>query len=170
MSPHPAEPGPAPEDHLLARPCATPWDPGYDAPPPPRPPVHPTAPSGRTPPSASPVFAPPSSPATTPLWPLDPVTAPPLPAPPAAPSGAGPVDGAGAGRRGRRLPLAVLALLVLASAGGLVFLLRGPAAEPAPGAAPPGLAMPVLPARSPGAGDSDEPGTEAPRTASPAPS
>lgn len=66
--------------------------------------------------------------------------------------------------------MAALALLASAAAGGLLFLLRGPAPEPAPGAAHPGLALPALPVGSPGAGESAEPGEDATGTESPAPS
>ncbi|MER7465889.1 peptidoglycan-binding domain-containing protein [Streptomyces sp. NPDC097981] len=82
------------------------------------------------------------------------------PAPGAAPGAA--TASAGGGRaarreRGSRRAPAVLALLALGAAGGLVFLLSGPDPEPER-AAPPDLAFPVLPARSPGAGDEPSPG------------
>ncbi|MFG2617490.1 peptidoglycan-binding protein [Streptomyces sp. NPDC048507] len=95
-----------------------------------------------------------------PDWSLGPAVAPAPPAPSAPESGAA--------RRGHRLPMAALALLALASVAGLLFLLRDPAPEPAPGVPHPGLALPELPARSPGAEDSAEPGDGAtPRTGAP---
>ncbi|MFF1556506.1 peptidoglycan-binding protein [Streptomyces sp. NPDC058279] len=48
------------------------------------------------------------------------------------------------------MPIA-LALLALVGAGGLVFLLSGPDPEHPRAAAPPGLTVPVLPARGPDA-------------------
>ncbi|MFF1413195.1 peptidoglycan-binding protein [Streptomyces sp. NPDC058289] len=58
-----------------------------------------------------------------------------------------------ADRRGSRLPLVGLALLALGAAGALAFLLRGPDREPPRAVVPPNLSVPVLPARSPGAGE-----------------
>lgn len=54
---------------------------------------------------------------------------------------------------GSRLPFAVLALLALAAAGALTLLLGGPEQEPPRTVARPDLSIPVLPARSPGAGE-----------------
>ncbi|MFD8020203.1 peptidoglycan-binding protein [Streptomyces lavendulae] len=71
------------------------------------------------------------------------------------------------------MPWAVLALLVSAAAGGLLFLPDDPAPRPAPGAAHPGTSLPALPMGSPGADESAGPaadGSGAPGTASPAPS
>lgn len=154
MSPHPDERGPAPDDHLLVRPYAPASAHSGEAPPPP--PVAVATSVWPLDPFSGPV---PGSPVTTPARPQGPDAT--------SPSGSGPADGPG--RRRSRLPLAVLALVALASAGGLLFLLRGPAPEPAPGASHPELALPALPARSPGAGESPEPGaTGAAGTASPA--
>lgn len=58
-----------------------------------------------------------------------------------------------ADRRGSRLPLVGLALLALGAAGALAFLLRSPDREPPRAVVPPNLSVPVLPARSPGAGE-----------------
>lgn len=54
---------------------------------------------------------------------------------------------------GSRLPFAVLTLLALAAAGALTLLLGGPEQEPPRTVARPDLSVPVLPARSPGAGE-----------------
>lgn len=80
-------------------------------------------------------------------------------------SGSGTASGYGSGRspgsgreRGGRRPaalVALLALLALAAAGGLVLLLGGPDPEPARAVPPPGLSVPVLPLRSPGAAAED---------------
>ncbi|THA41449.1 peptidoglycan-binding domain-containing protein [Streptomyces sp. A1547] len=55
--------------------------------------------------------------------------------------------------RGSPLPLAALALLALGAAGGLVFLLSSPDPRPERAVKPPELSVPMLPARSPAAGD-----------------
>ncbi|MCX4776308.1 peptidoglycan-binding domain-containing protein [Streptomyces sp. NBC_01264] len=68
-------------------------------------------------------------------------------------------------RRGSRLPLVGLALLALGAAGALAFLLRGPDHEPPRAVIPPDLSVPVLPARSPGAGE--EPPPAGPTTGAP---
>ncbi|MEU9942538.1 peptidoglycan-binding domain-containing protein [Streptomyces lavendulae] len=177
MSPHPDERAPESADRRLVRPYVTPAGP---------PPPHATAPAPPAPPAAAapaaPVFAappygpapygPPPSGSASP-WPLDPPGAPVVPAPPSGP----PVPAAAGGDPGRRrrsrLPWAALALLVPAAAGGLLFLLRDPAPDPAPGAAHPGTSLPALPMGSPGAEESAGPGADgsgAPGTASPAPS
>ncbi|RKT03097.1 putative peptidoglycan binding protein [Streptomyces sp. 3211.6] len=127
MSPHPDESGPEPDDRLFVRPYVA-------------------APEG------------PSGPAY-PAWPTVPEAGEeptqPLPRVPAAAQAVPVAAGArhAPGRRGSRLPLAVLALVVLAAgAGTLVFLTSGPEPQdPAP--VRPDLALPALPARSPGAGD-----------------
>ncbi|MFF4099681.1 peptidoglycan-binding protein [Streptomyces sp. NPDC001903] len=135
MSHHFDESADAPDDRLLVRPYV--------------------APSGR--PSRS----------TTPAWPHTgpvPVSfrapetrgdADPGPGPESA-SGARPTA-ATATERGSRAPLPALALLALAAAGALVFLLGGPDPEPRRAVKPPELSLPVLPARSPGAGSGAEP-------------
>ncbi|WP_051696284.1 peptidoglycan-binding domain-containing protein [Streptomyces sp. NRRL S-244] len=70
---------------------------------------------------------------------------------------------AGSGReRGSRVPLVASALfaLALAAAGGTVFLLSGPDPEPRRAVKAPELSVPVLPARSPGAGADAGPSPE----------
>ncbi|MFH7595456.1 peptidoglycan-binding protein [Streptomyces racemochromogenes] len=128
MSPHPDESGPEPDDRLFVRPYVgvpeSPSDAAYPA---------------------WPTLAEPSEALTEPL--------------PRVPSGppAGPVAAAprhAPEPRGSRLPLVVLGLVVLAAgAGTLAFLLSGSEPETAEATARPDLAMPVLPARSPGAGE-----------------
>ncbi|MFJ6795201.1 peptidoglycan-binding protein [Streptomyces sp. NPDC091268] len=66
-----------------------------------------------------------------------------------------------------RLPVAVLALLALAAVGGLVVLLDTPDPQPPRATAPPGLSVPVLPARSPGADTEPSPEEPAGPAASP---
>ncbi|MCX5195146.1 peptidoglycan-binding protein [Streptomyces sp. NBC_00249] len=128
MSPEPEEPGTTPDDRLLVRPYVTP--------------------SGRT--SAS----------TAPAWPLGPDLPVPVPAPtsgtPSAPAASAAPRDRRAPRRRSRLPLAALVLLALAGAGALVFLPGGTDPEPATAAPHPGLSLPALPARIPGAGESSE--------------
>ncbi|GHB53235.1 hypothetical protein GCM10010347_24050 [Streptomyces cirratus] len=90
------------------------------------------------------------------------------PVPPPAPAAAGsPVPD----RRGRGARVAaVLGLLALTGAGALVFLLSGPDPEPARAEAPPGLSVPVLPARSPDAETGSSPAVpDRPKTSAPAP-
>ncbi|MDD9376014.1 peptidoglycan-binding domain-containing protein [Streptomyces sp. ZAF1911] len=70
---------------------------------------------------------------------------------PSAPSSAS--SASSADRRGSRLPFVGLALLALGAAGALALLLRGPDREPPRAVVPPNLSVPVLPARSPGAGE-----------------
>ncbi|MFD9305090.1 peptidoglycan-binding protein [Streptomyces sp. NPDC060048] len=84
----------------------------------------------------------------------------PLPAP-ASVSRARPV----ADRRGSRLPLAGLALLALGAAGVLAVLLPGTEEEAPRAVAPPGLSVPMLPLRSPGAGEEPSPAQESVRPA-----
>ncbi|MEU9003265.1 peptidoglycan-binding protein [Streptomyces sp. NPDC048551] len=197
MSPHPDESAPEPADRQLVRPYAPPSTPapaaerafGRAPEPPPGPafahvsepssghspePVggwpagHAPAPAAAARPFPGTVLTagPPAPGAVASAWPLDPAVG-----PATAPSGSGPLGGAGLerpARRGNRLPVAALALLALASAAGLLFLLRDPAPEPAPDAPHPGLALPALPARSPGAEDSAEPGA-APSSRAPSP-
>ncbi|WP_405982249.1 peptidoglycan-binding protein [Streptomyces sp. NBC_00158] len=129
MSPHPDENGPEPDDRHFVRPYVAvsedPHDPAY------------------------------------PAWPSLPEsleeTTQPLPRVPSAPpaGAAAPDPGPAPARRGGRLAPAALGLLALAGAGTLVFLLSGPEPEPPPAAARPDLALPALPARSPGAGESE---------------
>ncbi|AZM87704.1 MULTISPECIES: peptidoglycan-binding domain-containing protein [Streptomyces] len=129
MSPHPDENGPEPDDRHLVRPYVAgpqdPYGPAY--------PAWPTLPE--------------SLEETTQPLPLVP------PAPPAGPAAA---DHRHApGRRGSRLAPAALALLALAGAGALVFLLSGPEPQARPASARPDLDLPALPARSPGAGETE---------------
>uniref|UniRef100_A0AAU2JH52 Peptidoglycan-binding protein n=1 Tax=Streptomyces sp. NBC_00049 TaxID=2903617 RepID=A0AAU2JH52_9ACTN len=98
-----------------------------------------------------------------------------VPAPAATPRAGAPGE-RGTDRRGADpLTLAVLVLLALAAAGGLVFLLSDPEPEPPRAEPPTGLSMPALPERSPGAGEepapetSVRPATTAPPTESPSP-
>ncbi|MFI5641730.1 peptidoglycan-binding protein [Streptomyces goshikiensis] len=147
MSHHPDESGAVlPDDRLLVRPYV--------------------APSGRP------------SPSTAPAWPRSgPATTRRAPAPAAAPDparGSGSAAAAGAAspgsaaRHGRRLPVAVSVLLGLGAVGGLALLLTGPEERrPERAVAPPGLSVPVLPARSPGAGDEPSPGPSTPLPGSP---
>ncbi|MFK0046668.1 peptidoglycan-binding protein [Streptomyces sp. NPDC090741] len=103
-----------------------------------------------------------SSRATTPAWPhTGPVPVSfraPEPRRDGGPEPASGTESAGAGtgrERGTRVPLVAAALLALAAAGGTVFLLSGPDPEPRRAVKPPELSVPVLPARSPGAGPDD---------------
>lgn len=73
------------------------------------------------------------------------------PAPPADTGAAAPAPA----RRGGRLAPAALGLLALAGAGALVLLLTAPDAESPQSSARPDLALPALPARSPGAGETE---------------
>ncbi|WP_053692784.1 peptidoglycan-binding domain-containing protein [Streptomyces sp. WM6372] len=127
MSHHSDESAGVPEDRLFVRPYV--------------------APSGRPPR------------ATTPAWPhTGPVPVSFRAPEPRSDDGPEPASGAepaatGPGReRGSRGPLVALALLALAAAGGLAFLPSGPDPEPRRAVKPPELSVPVLPARSPGAG------------------
>ncbi|MER5482077.1 peptidoglycan-binding domain-containing protein [Streptomyces sp. NPDC002812] len=81
-------------------------------------------------------------------------------APSAASSAASASSAPAADRQGSRLPLVGLALLALGAAGALAFLLRGPDREPPRAVVPPNLSVPVLPARSPGAGEETAPAGE----------
>ncbi|GLX16877.1 MULTISPECIES: peptidoglycan-binding domain-containing protein [Streptomyces] len=129
MSPHPDENGPEPDDRHLVRPyVAVPEDP-YG-------PAYPDWPS-----------LPESLEETT--QPLPRVA----PVPPAGPAAA---DHRHApAPRGSRLAPAALALVALAGAGALVFLLSGPEPQSPPASARPDLNLPALPARSPGAGETE---------------
>ncbi|MCY0937205.1 peptidoglycan-binding domain-containing protein [Streptomyces sp. H34-S4] len=89
-----------------------------------------------------------------------------LPDPEPAPRTAPSADRA-ADRRAGRLPFVVLALLALAAAGGLAFLMSSPDPEPPRAVVPPGLSVPVLPQRSPGAGEEPTPAAEPVRPTSP---
>lgn len=71
-------------------------------------------------------------------------------------------------RHGSRLPFVGLALLALGAAGVLALVLLGPDEEPPRAVAPPGLSVPVLPARSPGAGEAPSPPAESAPPALPA--
>ncbi|MEU8437843.1 peptidoglycan-binding domain-containing protein [Streptomyces sp. NPDC029216] len=128
MSPHPDESGPEPDDRLFVRPYVAASD----------------GPSG-----------------AHPVWPMfpEPDEAPTVPLPRV--SAAPPADPAARAlrpeprRRSSRLPLAGLALLALAGTGLLVFLIGGSEPETEPSSGRPDLALPALPARSPGAGEPD---------------
>ncbi|MFJ5631280.1 peptidoglycan-binding protein [Streptomyces goshikiensis] len=151
MSHHPDESGAVlPDDRLLVRPYV--------------------APSGRPSPSTAPAW-PRSGPAATLRAPApDPVPArDPDRGPGSASAAAAGPDGTA--RRGRRLPVALSVLLGLGAAGGLALLLTGPEERrPERAVAPPGLSVPVLPERSPGAGAEPSPGPSTPPPGSPRPS
>ncbi|MGW2986508.1 hypothetical protein ACWC83_19640, partial [Streptomyces goshikiensis] len=151
MSHHPDESGAVlPDDRLLVRPYV--------------------APSGRPSPSTAPAW-PRSGPAATRRAPApDPVPAPdPARGPGSASAAAASPERTA--RRGRRLPVAVSVLLGLGVVGGLALLLTGPEERrPERAVAPPGLSVPVLPERSPGAGAEPSPGPSTPPPASPRPS
>ncbi|MEU9143358.1 peptidoglycan-binding domain-containing protein [Streptomyces sp. NPDC048349] len=104
----------------------------------------------------------PSRSSATPAWPHSgPLLFPdPEPSPRPAPSAAAAAPASrGAGRRGGGPAATVATLLGLAAAGGIVLVLTGSEPEPPPRSGrPPELSVPVLPARSPGAG---EPGPDA---------
>ncbi|MEV6579834.1 peptidoglycan-binding domain-containing protein [Streptomyces sp. NPDC051582] len=130
MSHHPDESAGAPDGRLFVRPYVA-------------------APSGR--PSRS----------ATPAWPHSGPVPVSLRAPEARGDEApGPTASGTVPERAGRVPLVALALLALAAAGGLVFLLSGPDPEPRRAVEPPELSVPVLPARSPGAGSDAEPAPE----------
>ncbi|MGR4879634.1 peptidoglycan-binding protein [Streptomyces sp. LARHCF249] len=103
----------------------------------------------------------PSRSTATPAWPQSGPFPFPGPSPRTAPAAsAAPAPAPrGAGRRGGGRAAAVGSLLALAAAGGVVLLLTGSDEDPPPRSGrPPELSVPVLPARSPGAG---EPGPDA---------
>ncbi|MGI5448221.1 peptidoglycan-binding domain-containing protein [Streptomyces sp. CA-243310] len=144
MSHHTDESGTVPDDHLLVRPYV--------------------APSGRASRSAG-HARPRTEPATdprphsgdeaasghTPAW-YGEDPAPSVPRAPAPPPVVEPAPLPVARERAGWLPVAALALLGLAVAGGLVYLTAGPEPESPRVAPPSGLSVPVLPARSPDAG------------------
>ncbi|MCJ1676734.1 peptidoglycan-binding protein [Streptomyces sp. APSN-46.1] len=150
MSPHPDESGIVPDDdRLLVRP--------YVAPP------------GRPSSSTAPEWPRTGSPVSS--FAPEPASAPAAVPGPASGRASGP-GSASAGRAGAhrkrarrsRPPVAVLALLGLGAAGGLVFLLTGSEdPEPDRAMAPPGLSVPELQARDPGAGE-PSPAVSAPRS------
>lgn len=153
MSPDPDESGLVPDDdRLLVRPYVAPSGPlpGSSAPAWPEESGRMTVPTRFGPPAEAP------GPPRVPVWEAVP---PRQPAPSAAPPG---------DRRGSRLPFLGLALLALGAVGALAFLLRGPDREPPRAVAPPGLSVPVLPARSPGAGEEPTPAVESVRPPEPA--
>lgn len=163
MTPDPDESGIVPDDdRLLVRPYVAPSGPQPGAPAPAWPEE-----SGRI--SVPTRFGPPAAePAPTrvpePMGVPEPVAASvaaPRTVPPAAPP-APPAD-----RRGSRLPFVGLALLALGAAGALAFLLRGPDSESPRAVVPPGLTVPVLPQRSPGAGEEPTPAGESLRPSAP---
>ncbi|MFJ3173599.1 peptidoglycan-binding protein [Streptomyces roseus] len=96
----------------------------------------------------------------TPAWPHSGPVPVSFRAPGTPDDGFGPTDAGAAPERGGRLPLVALVLLALAAAGGLVLLLSGPDPEPRRAVKAPELSLPVLPARSPGAGSDTEPSPE----------
>ncbi|MGW6710134.1 peptidoglycan-binding domain-containing protein [Streptomyces sp. NPDC054956] len=126
---------------------------------------------------------------TAPAWPEDsgrvtvptrfgppPTVAEPAPVPPPTPSHGPSATPPGSGRGGNRmLPFAGLALLALGAAGVLALLLESPEEEPPRAVVPPGLSVPMLPVRSPGAGEEPSPPAQSvrpavPPSASPSPS
>ncbi|MFD8147921.1 peptidoglycan-binding protein [Streptomyces sp. NPDC059708] len=147
MSPHPDESGPEPDDRLFVRPYVTVPEghgPAYPAwPTLPEPVEAPTEPLPPVPAGSSPAV-PAEPPRSVPAGPLPPGP----PARPVAPT----TRRREPGRRRGRLPLAVLTLTALAGTGALVFLTGGPEPQ-APPPARPDVALPVLPAGSPGAGE-----------------
>ncbi|MFD9357114.1 peptidoglycan-binding protein [Streptomyces sp. NPDC060031] len=142
-APDPDESRTVPADGLLVRPYVAPS--GR--------PRRPQPPTGPTWPQSGPAVAPASvrEPAPGPAR---------TPAPPAVPTGR---------ERGSRLPMVAFALLALAAAGILLFLLRTPEPEPQRTSAPPGLSVPVLPARSPGVDAEPPPDPSVRSSAPPAP-
>ncbi|MER8092522.1 peptidoglycan-binding domain-containing protein [Streptomyces goshikiensis] len=149
MSHHPDESGAVlPDDRLLVRPYV--------------------APSGRPSPSTAPAW-PRSGPAATLRAPAPDPVPDPARGPGSASAAAASPDGTA--RRGRRLPVALSVLLGLGAVGGLALLLTGPEERrPERAVAPPGLSVPVLPERSPGAGAEPSPGPSTPPPGSPRPS
>ncbi|MCJ0875732.1 peptidoglycan-binding domain-containing protein [Streptomyces sp. AP-93] len=139
------------DDRLLVRPYVAPSGPlpGSSAPAWPEDSGRITVPTRFGPPAEVP------GPPRVPVWEPGPAQ---QAAPPAAPPG---------DRRGSRLPFLGLALLALGAAGALAFLLRGPDPEPRRAVAPPDLSVPVLPARSPGAGEEPTPAAESVRPPAP---
>ncbi|MBT2472744.1 peptidoglycan-binding protein [Streptomyces sp. ISL-66] len=172
MSPDPDESGTLPDDRLLVRPYIAPS-------------VQPEGPTALAWPQTGPVSVaaqlatpsagserPPSAPGSAPAAPASPsraattfaaATATPSTSAStsaASPSASPPGPPTVADRRsvaGGRLPFVALALLALAAAGALAWLLHEPDEERPRAVAPPGLSVPVLPARSPGAGEEPAP-------------
>lgn len=160
MSPDPDESGIVPDDdRLLVRPYVTASGPlpGY------------SAPGYSAPGSSAPAWPEESGRISVPTRFGPPVEAPgPSRAPEREPvPGTAPSAAPAADRRGSRLPFVGLALLALGAAGALAFLLRGPDREPPRAVAPPGLSVPVLPERSPGAGEEPTPAGESVRPPAP---
>ncbi|MGW6686322.1 peptidoglycan-binding protein [Streptomyces sp. NPDC054961] len=159
MSPDLDESGTVPDDRLLVRPYVAPS-------------VQPEGPTALAWPQTGPVSvaaqlatpsagSEPPAPAPPPLLPrAAPAFASASAVPTGSPSGSPSGPRSGGGRRaegGSRLPFVALALLALSAAGVLAWLLHEPDEEPPRAVAPPGLSVPVLPARSPGAGEEPTP-------------
>ncbi|MGW6821268.1 peptidoglycan-binding protein [Streptomyces sp. NPDC055005] len=144
MSHHTDESPIVPDDHLLVRPYVAPSGRPSRAPGPARP---------RTEPATDPRAhsGDESASARTPAW-HGQDSAPGVPHAPGPVPVVAPVPVPVARERAVWLPVAALALLGLAVAGGLVYLTAGPEPESPRVAPPSGLSVPVLPARSPDAG------------------
>lgn len=168
MSPNPDESGTVPDDRLLVRPYVAPS-------------VPPEGPTSIAWPQTGPVSV--AAQLATPATGSEPPTPGSAPAPSraaatfastsASPSTSRSVARSAPDRRtegGSRLPFVALALLALTAAGALAWLLHEPDEEPPRAVTPPRLSVPVLPARSPGAGEEPAPsGDSVGATASPAP-
>lgn len=179
MSPDPDESGTVPDDRLLVRPYVAPSVPPEGPTALAWPQTGPVSVAAQlaTPSTGSGPLTPGSDPASRPAPPQSraaPTNASASDVPSVSPSTSPSVPRSAAGRRaegGSRLPFVALALLALTAAGALAWLLRGPEEERPRSVAPPGLSVPVLPARSPGAGEEPTPsGDSAGATASTAPS
>ncbi|CAM5335566.1 hypothetical protein SAVIM338S_00985 [Streptomyces avidinii] len=173
MSPDPDESGTVPDDRLLVRPYVAPSAPPEGPTPPAWPQTGPVSVAARlaTPSAGSERPGPGPGSGSAPPRPPSPSRAAPAyasaPAPRSTPPSTSPsasssaprsygADRGGAGR-GSRLPFVALALLALTAAGTLAWLLHEPDEERPRAVAPPGLSVPVLPARSPGAGEEPTP-------------